>query len=186
MEQQNAVEKKEKDCLCEDRPFIERTFEKALWASRLFVLIAVIPSLCASFALFIIGTNKIFKVFIKTMQNFMNYDADYYKYAIGNIITAVDIYLIATVMIIFSLGLYELYISKLEPAETSDNVKILNIKSLEDLKTKLAKVVLMVLIVTFFKYAQRVAYSTPMDLLIFGAAILTIALTVYFTGKHAK
>ncbi|SNR85637.1 YqhA family protein [Desulfurobacterium atlanticum] len=181
-----GTETKEKDCLCEDRPFLERTFEKALWASRLLVLIAVIPSLCASFALFIIGTNKIFKVFVKTMENFMDYDANYYKYAIGNIITAVDIYLIATVMIIFSLGLYELYVSKLEPAEVSDNVKILNIKSLEDLKTKLAKVVLMVLIVTFFKYAQRVAYSTPMDLLVFGGAILTIALTVYFTGKHAK
>ncbi|OMH41028.1 YqhA family protein [Desulfurobacterium indicum] len=163
---------------------IERIFEKGLWYSRFLVILAVIPSIFASFSLFIVGTDKIMKVFIKTMSSLVAYDKNFYKYAIENIITAVDIYLIATVMIIFSLGLYELYVSKIDSAINSDNVKLLNIESLDDLKEKLAKVVLMVLIVTFFKYALHIVYKTPLELLVLAVSIFAISGALYLSHKH--
>ncbi|WP_456396766.1 YqhA family protein [Desulfurobacterium sp.] len=168
----------------ENRKVIEKIFEKGLWYSRFLVILAVIPSIFASFSLFIVGTNKIMKVFLKTMSSFMVYDKSFYKYAIANIITAVDIYLIATVMIIFSLGLYELYISKIDSAVNSESMKLLNIKSLDDLKGKLAKVVLMVLIVTFFKYALNIVYKTPLGLLTLAVSIFAVSGALYLSHKY--
>ncbi|WP_457568740.1 YqhA family protein [Desulfurobacterium sp.] len=168
----------------ENRNIVEKVFENGLWYSRFLVILAVIPSIFASFSLFIVGTDKILKVFLKTMSSFMSYDKSFYKYAIENIVTAVDIYLIATVMIIFSLGLYELYVSKIDPAVNSENIKLLNIKSLDDLKGKLAKVVLMVLIVTFFKYALHIVYKTPLELLILAVSIFAVSGALYLSHKH--
>jgi len=59
--------------------------------------------------------------------------------------------LIAVVLLIFSFGIYELFISEIDDAENSEvGSKILAIHSLDELKDKLGKVVVMVLIVSFF------------------------------------
>jgi len=72
------------------------------------------------------------------------------------VVEIIDGYLLATVLIIFALGFYELFISKMDDAENSNNAsKILVIHSLDDLKNRLVKVVLMILIVKFFEYANQ-------------------------------
>ncbi|HEY5603587.1 MAG TPA: YqhA family protein [Gammaproteobacteria bacterium] len=69
----------------------------------------------------------------------------------------IDGYLLAAVLLIFALGLYELFISRIDVVNKDDehgmasNVLIIN--SLDDLKTRLAKVILMILIVRFFENA---------------------------------
>ncbi|WP_456465783.1 YqhA family protein [Desulfurobacterium sp.] len=167
-----------------EKTVLENIFEIFLWKSRLAVIIAVIPSILASLSLFFIGTHKILKVFLQTFGSFMNYEKGFYKYAVMDVVTAVDIYLIATVMIIFGLGLYELYVSKLDPAEHSEIIKILKIKSLDDLKGKLGKVILMVLIVTFFKYALQIPYHNPQELLILSISILSISGAIFLSARH--
>ena len=163
---------------------IELLFEGILWNSRFFALLAVLPSLLASFILFIIGTKKILLLFKYTFLARPEYleSPKFYKYALETVITAVDIYLIATVMIIFSLGLYELFISKIDAAEKSP-LKLLNIKDLEDLKEKLAKVILMVLIVNFFKYATHLNYASPRDILMLAISISCIGFAMYISHK---
>ena len=162
---------------------IELIFEEILWNSRLLALLAVIPSLIASFTLFVIGSKKIFKLFEYTFLSNQNIKEDFYKFALETVITAVDIYLIATIMIIFSLGLYELFISRIDAAEDSP-LTLLNIKNLEDLKEKLGRVILMVLIVSFFKHATHLSYSSAKDILMLAMSIGAIGFALYISHKH--
>ncbi len=162
---------------------LERLFEGFLWKSRLMVLFAVVMGLVSSLLLFFLGTFDIFKVILKVAS--INISKEIYKEAVATIVGAIDIYLIATVLIIFSLGIYELFISRIDQAmEDEKSSKILAITNLEDLKEKLAKVVLMVLVVTFFKYAIHVPYKTSLELLYLAAGTLMLALALYYSHKH--
>jgi uncharacterized membrane protein YqhA len=73
------------------------------------------------------------------------------------------------------------------------------IENLDDLKARLAKVILMILIVTLFEQALKMDMKTPLDLLYLGGSIALIGLALYFThaaeghgeekakdGDHAK
>jgi uncharacterized membrane protein YqhA len=101
---------------------------------------------------------------------------------VGQIIGAIDDFLLGTVLLIFSLGLYELFISKIDQAEESN--QILLIKNLDDLKNRLGKVILMILIVTFFKNVIHVSYTDPLNILYLAAGILMIALSLYYSHKQ--
>ena len=69
-------------------------------------------------------------------------------------ITLIDGYLLGAFMFIFGFGLYELFLGDLDVARSSHaSGKILRISSLEDLKTRLGKVILIILIVEIFKDA---------------------------------
>ena len=106
-----------------------------------------------------------------------------------HVVEIVDGYLLATVMLIFALGLYELFISKIDMAEndeTSSNV--LMITSLDDLKGRLAKVILMILIVKFFEHAIKMSFNNPLDLLYLAGGITLIGLAIYLShaGEHPQ
>jgi len=107
---------------------------------------------------------------------------------VGHIIGAIDDYLLATVLFIFALGLYELFISKIEEAEAEAETssRILLIHSLDDLKDRLAKVVLMILIVTFFKNVIHTTFDNPLNILYLGVGILFVALALFFTHKGGE
>lgn len=167
--------------------FIEKLFEGILWNSRFVVLSAVIGSLLAGLAIFYMATVDVLYVF----QHALHYaDGEMTAEArkalhdgtVSHIVEVVDGYLLATVMLIFSLGLYELFISDIDEAhgnKASGNILVIN--NLDDLKGRLAKVILMILIVTLFKEGLRMEYKTPLDLLYLGGSILLIALALHFT-----
>jgi uncharacterized membrane protein YqhA len=82
--------------------------------------------------------------------------------------------------------LYELFISKIDDAEESEaGSKILAIHSLDELKDKLGKVVVMVLIVSFFKKVIHMNFSTPLEMLYLAGSILALALALYYMHKGA-
>lgn len=169
---------------------LEKLFEGALWNSRFVVLAAVIGSLLAGIAIFFMATVDVIYLF----QHALHY-ADssltaearkvLHDSTITHVVEVVDGYLLATVMLIFSLGLYELFISDIDQAQGSRSAsKILVINTLDDLKSKLAKVILMILIVTLFKEAMTIHIGTPLDLLYLGGSIALVALALYWT--HAS
>jgi uncharacterized membrane protein YqhA len=176
--------------------FFENLFEGALWNSRFVILTAVVGSLLAGFAIFYMATVDVFILF----QHAMHYaDASLTEEArkalhdstVSHIVEVVDGYLLATVMLIFSLGLYELFISDINQAHGSKaSSKILVISNLDDLKSRLAKVILMIMIVTLFEEALNMHIAQPIDLVYFGAAIALIALALYWThaaeNKHGE
>ncbi len=167
--------------------FLENIFEGTLWNSRFVVMAAVIGSLVAGFAIFYMATVDVWNL----LMHVVHYgDADITEVArkqlhddtITHIVEVVDGYLLATVMLIFSLGIYELFISDIDQAHGSrSSSKILVIDSLDDLKARLAKVILMIMIVTLFEQAINMHMSGPLDLLYLGASIALIALALYWT-----
>lgn len=167
--------------------FVESFFEGSMWNSRFVIISAVLGSLFAGFAIFYMATVDV----IYLVQHMFHY-ADssmtdearkaLHDSTVSHIVEVVDGYLLATVMLIFSLGLYELFISDIDQAHGSKaSSKILVINSLDDLKSRLAKVILMIMIVTLFEEALNMKMSTPIDLLYLGGSIALIALALYLS-----
>jgi uncharacterized membrane protein YqhA len=176
---------------------LETLFEGTLWNSRFVILAAVLGSLFAGFAIFYMATVDV----VYLVSHALHYaDSDMAEEArkalhdrtVTHIVEVVDGYLLATVLLIFSLGLYELFISDIDQAKDDKRAssKILVINSLDDLKSRLAKVILMIMIVTLFEQALNMKLTTPIDLLYLGGSIALVALALYLThgaepGAHS-
>ncbi len=106
---------------------------------------------------------------------------NFHENIVASIIGAVDLYLIAVVMFIFAFGLYELFISHIDEAESHG--KILSISSLDQLKDKIAKVIVMVLVVNFFQRVLHTTFSVPIEMLHFALSIMALAIGLYFLSK---
>ncbi|EDP74177.1 YqhA family protein [Hydrogenivirga sp. 128-5-R1-1] len=171
------------------RELIEKVVEKLLWESRFMIFIAVVASIIAAFILVLIGTYDVIFV-VKSFFSMLSFSREFeefHKEAVKYIVSAVDVYLIATVLLIFGLGLYELFISKIDAAENSPrSSKILVVHTLDQLKEKLAKVIVMVLIVTFFKFAIEYHYENIQTLLFLALGVLSISLSIYFIHKGSE
>ncbi len=169
---------------------IERAVEWVLWQSRFMVFLAVVASLLSALVLIVVGTYDVWLVTSDLGHAFGDHEAyeAFHKEAIAGIIGAVDSYLIATVLLIFGLGLYELFISKIDLAEKDPRgSKVLVIHTLDQLKEKLGKVIVMVLIVIFFKNAVNFHYEGVLQLLYLGAGILLLAVALWLMGRdHGK
>ncbi|MDR0665284.1 MAG: YqhA family protein [Helicobacteraceae bacterium] len=167
---------------------LERLFESALVKSRLLVMLSVVFSLLGATALFIIASYDVVKATIITWQYYVhNADVDLHADGVSIIIGAVDLYLIAVVLLIFSFGLYELFISRIEKLDDIElkDVSILTIKSLDQLKDKLGKVIIMVLVVSFFQRVLHMTFATPLEMLYLALAILALGVALYFMNKNA-
>ena len=170
---------------------LEKFFENAMWQTRLFVLFAVIFGLLGSIILFVVASVDIYGVLKYTIEVYVNglHPEKFHEEIVSKIIGAVDLYLIAVVMLIFSFGIYELFISKIDGACNEENEKcstILAIHSLDQLKDKIAKVIIMVLVVNYFQRVLHTQYQTPLELLYFALAITALAVGLFFLGKVGK
>lgn len=168
--------------------WLTKVFENALWQSRLIVLLAVFFGMIGSITLFVVASVEIGHV-VAEVAKAMSAGADMKKLhgeVVGGIIGAVDLYLIAVVLLIFSFGLYELFISEIEPARKNQASKILEIDSLDQLKTTLAKVIVMVLVVSFFQGVLNTTYSSPLEMIYFSLSILALSLGLYFLHRSEK
>ena len=93
-------------------------------------------------------------------------------------IEIIDLFLVATVFYIISLGFYELFIAK---APLPGWLKICD---LDDLKEKLLGLVVMALAVLFL--GEALTWTGAVDILGYGIGIAAtiIAISVYFWAKH--
>jgi len=150
-------------------------------------VIAVLASMAAAIAMFFITTVDVWYA-ISHVLGYGSSDLTaaarktIHDETVTHVVEAVDGYLLASVMLIFALGLYELFVSDIDHAHGSHaSSKILVIENLDDLKTRLAKVILMILIVSLFEHALGMEVSAPVDLVYFGGAIALIGLALYLT-----
>jgi uncharacterized membrane protein YqhA len=165
---------------------VEHVFENILWSTRFFVLLAVIFSMIGGISLFIVASVDVWHVATTVFHNYFGHGEhlkNFHELIVAELIGAVDLYLIAIVLFIFGFGLYELFISQIDVAKKSASSKILEIHSLDELKDKLAKVIIMVLIVGFFKRAMNTTYDGAVEMLYLSGAILGLALAFYFMHK---
>jgi uncharacterized membrane protein YqhA len=172
---------------------IERIFEGILWNSRYLMVIPVLVGLIISLGVLIVTTIDSVGVVIDVIGYFAPAaDAAAQNAArlaiISEVVGIIDGYLLAAILIIFALGLYELFVNKIDIAEGSEFAsRLLLIRNLDDLKDRLAKVILVILIVKFFQAALTLKYESVLDLLYLALGILFIGAALYLSiAKPAK
>lgn len=168
---------------------LERVFERALWSSRLVMLVAVSASVLLAFGAFYFSLIDL-AYFFSLLIDYASLDPQARGEARNEAITAVvkvtDGFLIGAILLLIAFGLYELFVSRISPAERSETgPRLLDIRSLEDLKERVAKLVLLVLTVEFFQRALRIPYESALDLLYLGAAILLVSGALFLIGRRA-
>jgi len=162
----------------------EDRFESILWNLRYVVILAVILSVLASITLFIIGSWDIMHSIV--FQNpLTNHNVSHNNNLLFKIISSIDLFLIGIVLLIFGFGVYELFISEIDIARDKFADSTLKINSLDQLKNKIIKVVIIVLIVKFFEKILKLTpnFNTPQDLLLLSVSILAICLGFYLINK---
>jgi uncharacterized membrane protein YqhA len=165
---------------------IENLIELVLWKSRWMVLLAVVGSVLAALMLMLLGAADIAMVLKSGLGTVWHGGGseDFQETSVTTIIRAVDAFLIGTVMLIFGLGLYELFICKIHAADSERSLNVLVVHSLDQLKEKIGKVIIMVLIVTFFKHALDMVYGTIMDLVWLSVGILLCSTALFLLGHR--
>jgi len=97
---------------------------------------------------------------------------------VTHVVEVIDGYLLATALLIFFLGLYELFISKIEQAEQSEtSSSVLALHRLDDLKTELGRVIIMILTVNFFEHAISMNFNGAIELLALAGGVALIVVT---------
>lgn len=147
---------------------MRKTFEKILLFSNNFTLLPVVFGLLGAIVLFVIASYDVGKVFVAVYHYFFGdfHQENFHSDVVGEIVGAIDLYLMALVLYIFSFGIYELFISEIE-----------------ELKDKLGKVIIMVLIVNFFQRVLHANFTTPLEMTYLAASILALCLGLYFLHK---
>jgi uncharacterized membrane protein YqhA len=169
------------------RRLIEAVFEAALWNSRFVVVVAVVASVAAALGVFYVVTVDVYYSLLHLLHYADPSLSEAARQEMRNntlthVVEAVDGYLLATVLIIFALGLYELFVSDLDVARRSRAAsKVLVIDTLDDLKNRLAKVILMILVVKLFESAVRTRMDTALELVYLGGAIALVGVALYLT-----
>lgn len=167
---------------------IETGFEQMLWGSRLIVLVAILASVVCGIGMFVMATLDTIHFANQVVHYFVTQsDADGKEAARNILVTGcievIDGYLLATMMLIFGFGLYELFISRIDAAENNKSAsKILVIQNLDDLKDRLSKLILLILIVKYFQNSLAKDVNA-IHLLYFAAGIFLIGVSLYFNHK---
>lgn len=167
---------------------LERAFESVLWASRFVMVGGVVFSVLMALGAFYMAT-----VDALTLPGLLG---SYTERALTNeprselrakaltiIVKSVDGYIITAILLIFSLGLYEFFIGRLESARESPLApRLLHMGGLEDLKERIAKLLVLVLVIEFFQRALALDVTHVLDLVYLALGIVLIGVTLYL-GK---
>lgn len=163
-----------------DASKLERVVENTLWNFRFIVLIAVVALLASSLLAFYLGLYSTYEAFVSLQHG------DTSNIVIVYLISSIDEFLLGIILIIIALGIYELFISKIDTLEGAEipYPSWLTFYSLDDLKAVLTKVVIIILMVYFFKSVVVLKFETPLSILYLAGGIVLIAVTNYLSHKH--
>jgi uncharacterized membrane protein YqhA len=174
----------------------ETAFEHFLWHFRVVIVLGVIGLVTGSCIVFFYGiveTAHLVVSFLRTMWLEGGHLAPAgapglltYNEMIMSLITVVDDFLIGIVLLIFGLGAYDLFISKIDAALEQGDIRPdwLVFGSLDELKSVLGKVVLMILVINFLRLTIETDFEGPLHLVYLGAGIALVSLGLKLT--HGK
>ena len=163
---------------------MKNRLEKFLWNTRYVTLLAVILSIVASFFLMILGSWEIVQA-IFYYNPLFDSSISSNNMLLYKIISSIDLFLIAIVLIIFGFGIYELFVSEIDFTDSKFNQSTLKIRDLDQLKNKIIKVIIIVLIVKFFERVLKFSdnFETTTDILYFGLSILSICIAYFLINR---
>ncbi|MCX7782913.1 MAG: YqhA family protein [Meiothermus sp.] len=154
---------------------MEQLIQSVLWQARWVMLLPVV-GLLAGAVYFAVQTG---------LEVWRALGSGSLEKALPLMVGAVDLALLASVLIIFALGLYELFIAEVNRPEGSLN-NVLVVRSLNDLKTKLGQVILMILVVKFFEKAQAFAPKEALDFLFYAGAVALLGAALWLVQAREK
>lgn len=170
---------------------IEKILESFFWKFRMMILLSSFGFVLTSAITLAMGTLETFVVAELFIDNILHhgihFETSVYNEILTTTIVVIDDFLLGIVLFIFGLGVYDLFISRLDPADKQGDIRAdwLVFGSIEELKAVLAQVILMIIIVNLLKYVVEVKFSTPLDILYLGAAIALVALAIKLSyGGH--
>mmetsp|Transcript_46688 Transcript_46688/g.86943 ORF Transcript_46688/g.86943 Transcript_46688/m.86943 type:complete len:165 (-) Transcript_46688:591-1085(-) len=108
----------------------------------------------------------------------------------GYVVAAIDDFVLGVVLLVFGLGMYELFISEIDQEAMGNGTDLslgkrpewLQTKGLDDLKKKLAKVIIMSLLVKTLGFFESVEVSGSTELLQAATAVTLCSIAMYFAG----
>jgi uncharacterized protein (TIGR00645 family) len=166
----------------------ERVFERFLWSSRLLALVAVCSALALSVAVFAFATADVVRAVLHAYRELRASGAALTEARLellAKVVKIVDLYLVATFLVVFALGVYEIFIGRIDAAENSEvGRRLLRISDLDGLKDRLVKIVLLILAMLFLEQALSYRAATSLDLLLLGGGVLVTSAALYLTQVH--
>jgi uncharacterized membrane protein YqhA len=161
---------------------VVRAFQRFLWLSRLSVVSGVCVSVVLGLGMFLVSTVDGALLVAQFCEYlFIEPGSVEARLAIvSEVVEIVDGYLLGAILLIFALGLHELFIGRIQAIEDSEIAsRLLLIRSLDDLKSRLTSVIIIILAVKFFQQALRIKYASPLDLVLLAVAILLVAGAIF-------
>lgn len=151
--------------------------------TRYISIIAVFCSLLGSVLMFLIGIYRTYRAY----AYFFNLDVASSQLgreklgglATGTLIESVDAFLIGLILLIFGYGIYSLFVREIEPEEKVA-LHWLEIKSITKLKTLLAELIIIILVVKFVNVVIINIDALTWEILILPASIFLLALSAKF------
>lgn len=150
-----------------------------LWNFRFVILIVVVFLLFSSLMAFYLGINSTLEAFHEIFKDNESLPSEE---ILVLLISSIDEFLLGIVLIIISLGIYELFIGKIHLAAAN----WLEFESLEELKAVLTKLIVIILMVFYFKSVVGMKFDTPLSALYLAIGVILIALANYLTQKNIK
>ena len=167
---------------------LKRVFESVLWESRLLMLVAVVLSALMTLGVFFLTAVDVVQL-VHSLASYADLSLateardDLRAKIITLVVKTIDTFLIAAILLIFAFGLYELFINELDAARKSEAArKLLQTHTLDDLKSRIAGLLLLILVIEFFQQALRFSYTSSLDILYLAAGILLISAAFYLSN----
>jgi uncharacterized membrane protein YqhA len=171
---------------------VEQMVETALFSTRFLVLLAVAGAIAMSAAMFAKGITTVSKAW---MAFLMGKSSDMGIKAVESL----DEFLTGCASLVFGMGLFELFISKMHIADPEDEPEAyakahkggfnlghrpewLALDGLGDLKHRTGAVIVMIMIVNIFEHGKKMAVTSPVDLVYLGGAALLSAMSISLMG----
>jgi uncharacterized membrane protein YqhA len=143
-------------------------YENCLFHFKFLILIPIFFSLILAFVLFILGGWEFFKLFFTLFTgHILQEKID------TEVLSITDTFLFGMVMIIFALGAYNLFISKLDNVTRDYNEKNsiipdwLQLKSFSELKELFIKVIVLILAILFLKNLIELGNNLKLEKIIY-------------------
>jgi uncharacterized protein (TIGR00645 family) len=152
--------------------WLHKHFEPAFFNMRYIILIPVFITFVGAFIMFIIGAFEAWS----SITHFFEVD---YEGAQLSLILGIDAFLLGLVLLIFSYGIYDLFLSKFDIADRpSVRPNWMRFKDIGELKIILAQVILIILTINFFElvFIEMNNPESFMDFMIIPVGIILISL----------
>lgn len=138
--------------------------------SKYLVLLGVFVALAAAAGALLLSLAKLYQL-VLSLAGIFNGG----KLSVIPLIELMDVLLIATALLVFAIGLYDLFIGEVKTPEW------LRIHDLYSLKTKLGSVIILVMAITFLKNLEK--WENAQDMFFFSLAIGAVAAVLIAFGR---